>query len=52
MEEENWDEMIRTGSGFGESDTVVVKGDLNGHVGEHALRYEGVHGGLGFGSRA
>ena len=26
-------------------------GDFNGHIGEEARRYEGVHGGYGFGER-
>ena len=35
----------------GLDDFVVVLGDLNGHVGEDADGYEGVHGGFGYGVR-
>lgn len=30
-------------SEMGEQETVVQRGDLNGHVGEYALVYEGVY---------
>ena len=34
-----------------ESEYLVVCGDFNGHVGKDIEGYEGVHGGMGFGSR-
>ena len=37
-------------SGISERE-VVIRGDLNGHVGALAKGYEGVHGGSGFGVR-
>jgi len=30
---------------------LIVAGDLNGHIGERADGYEGVHGGFGYGAR-
>ena len=38
-------------SGINELETVVMAGDFNGHVGELADGFEGVHGGKGFGDR-
>ena len=38
-------------AGIGDGEKVVVGGDLNGHVGERADGFEGVHGNKGFGSR-
>ena len=33
------------------AETLVICGDINGHVGKVANRYEGVHGGHGYGLR-
>jgi hypothetical protein len=38
-------------AGIEDNEIVMVCGDLNGHVGEKAEGFEGVHGGKGFGSR-
>ena len=46
-----WSELLLTMSEIGEREIVVLGGDLNGHVGEHAVGFEGVHGGRGFGTR-
>lgn len=46
-----YDELLAVVSKFDEKETVVVAGDLNGHVGSSASGYEGVHGGSGFGDR-
>ena len=32
-------------------ETILLGGDLNGHVGERMEEYEGIHGGFGFGQR-
>ena len=36
---------------IGDSEMLVVCGDMNGHVGAKAEEFEGVHGGNGFGNR-
>src|SRR5437867_6890143 len=41
----------RVMSGIGDTEMVIVCGDFNGHVGEFAEGYEGVHGGKGYGKR-
>ena len=32
------------------SEFMSINGDLNGHVGEHANGFEGIHGGYGYGT--
>ena len=36
---------------FPSNEIVILCGDWNGHVGNLSARYEGVHGGFGFGER-
>ena len=36
---------------MGADETLVICGDLNGHIGKLANGYEGVHGGYGYGLR-
>ena len=49
--EEFYSCLNRVLSGINELETVVIAGDFNGHVGELADGFEGVHGGKGFGDR-
>ena len=46
-----YDELIAVASKFGDNELVIVGGNFNGHVGKSSEGYEGMHGGLGFGSR-
>ena len=46
-----WEVMTRTVSNIRDDESVLVCGDLNGHVGAECDGYEGVHGGQGYGSR-
>ena len=34
-----------------DEETLIPAGDMNGHVGDSSLGFEGVHGGNGFGPR-
>ena len=43
--------MNKTVSEISKSERLIVCGDMNGHVGEKADGFEGVHGGYGFGDR-
>ena len=36
---------------IGQEEFVMIGGDMNGHVGEKAAGFEGVHGGKGYGER-
>ena len=49
--EQFYDSLISVVSKLSEKEMVVVAGNLNGHVGQYAEGYEGVHGGFGFGDR-
>ena len=49
--EEFWALMNKTVSEISKSERLIVCGDMNGHVGEKADGFEGVHGGYGFGDR-
>ena len=49
--EQFYDSLISVVSKLSEKEMVVVAGNLNGHVGQYADGYEGVHGGFGFGDR-
>ena len=51
IKDEFWDDLIRVVAGLPEEEMVILGGDLNGHVGADATRYEGVHGGYGYGQR-
>ena len=46
-----WDEAITVLSGIPPGEAVILGGDLNGHVGAGADGYDGVHGGMGYGTR-
>src|SRR5450432_315163 len=49
--EDFYSELRKILLGVGAAEKVVLCGDFNGHVGEKAEGFEGVHGGKGFGSR-
>ena len=34
-----------------QNETVVLAADMNGHVGSSNVRYDGMHGGFGYGDR-
>src|SRR5437870_12030516 len=44
---EFYDSLDSAISGVGDEEMVILCGDFNGHVGEHADGFEGVHGGQG-----
>jgi hypothetical protein len=46
-----WTDVSDLVEGLGNDETVVLGGDLNGHVGSKSDGYEGVHGGYGVGTR-
>ena len=46
-----YEEVISLISRIDDKDFLVIGGDFNGHVGEKADGYQGVHGGFGFGTR-
>src|SRR3989454_5910736 len=48
---EFYDSLDSVISGVGDEEMVILCGDFNCHVGEHADGFEGVHGGKGFGKR-
>lgn len=45
-----YNDLIIVVSTLGEEEFVVVAADPNGHIGEHANGYEGVHGIFGYGT--
>ena len=45
---EFYDSLDSVISGVGDEEMVILCGDFNGHVGEHAEGFEGVHGGKRF----
>ncbi|KAL5542645.1 hypothetical protein UlMin_010355 [Ulmus minor] len=47
-----WDSLEELVHKFPPFDKFFLGGDLNGHVGKDWVRYERIHGGQGFGSRA
>ncbi|HXJ94687.1 MAG TPA: reverse transcriptase domain-containing protein [Terriglobia bacterium] len=49
--EEFWVSLSRTVAAISSDEKLIVCGDMNGHVGENAQGFEGVHGGNGFGER-
>ena len=49
--EEFYDDLQCVLSKFNPDDIVLACGDWNGHVGQDAEGYRGIHGGYGFGSK-
>ena len=45
------DQLQDTVMNVGADETLVICGDLNGHIDKFANSYEGVHGGYGYGLR-
>ena len=46
-----YDDLLSVTTSIPPSEIMFICGDLNGHVGEKAEGYEGIHGGHGFGTR-
>lgn len=46
-----WNLLTDEVEGLVRTDNVLICGDLNGHVGEHAEGYTSAHGGFGYGNR-
>ena len=46
-----WDSFIIVLSGIPKQENIFIGGDMNGHVGRDADGYDGVHGGMRFGTR-
>ena len=46
-----WWDLMEVVANMEKGEEVIIGGDLNGHVGEHAEGYEEAHGGFGFGKR-
>jgi hypothetical protein len=46
-----WEELDALVSSVLISEKLFIEGDLNGHVGSSRVGFDGVHGGLGYGSR-
>ena len=46
-----YDQLQDTIRKVGAGETLVIFGDLSGHIGKLANNYEGVHGGYGYGLR-
>ena len=49
--DEFYDQVMSVIASVPDDETLVLAGDMNGHVGENSLGFEGVHGGNGFGNR-
>ena len=45
-----WNEVFHLVSCI-QNEMVVFVGDMNGHIGSSNVRYDGTHGGFGYGSR-
>ena len=45
------DKVFRSVSCIPQNEMVVFAGDMNGHIGSSNVRYGGMHGGFGYGSR-
>ena len=46
-----WEAVWKLIEGIKKTQRIMLGGDLNGHVGKESDRYEGVHGGQGYGMR-
>jgi exonuclease III len=46
-----WEELDALVSSVSVSEKLFIGGDLNGHVGSTRVCFDGVHGGIGYGSR-
>eukprot|EP00057_Strongylocentrotus_purpuratus_P003042 XP_003725801.1 PREDICTED: uncharacterized protein LOC100892561 [Strongylocentrotus purpuratus] len=46
-----WDQMHVIVANIPDKESIIIGGDLNGHVGKLADGYQGAHGGMGFGRR-
>ena len=46
-----WNEIFHLVSCIPQNEMVVFAGDMNGHVRSSNVRYDGTHGGFGYGSR-
>ena len=51
-EKENfWNELFHLVSCIPQNETIVLAGDINGHLGSNSVGYNGTHGGYRFGDR-
>ena len=42
--------MLSLTASISDNETLLICGDFNGNIGENAVRFEGIHGGHGFGN--
>lgn len=49
--EKFWQKLSEVVEEVPREEKIILAGDLNGHIGERADRYEQVHGGFGYGAR-